>query len=76
MIGAILGLGLTNLIFTYYMGHTELPATGPYDFLMKSIQVAFAVMAVLCIVGLGISLARGNLRKDTAGPIAQPIKKP
>jgi EmrB/QacA subfamily drug resistance transporter len=77
MIGAILGLGFTNLIFTYYMGHTELPATGPYDLLMKSIQVAFAVMAGLCLIGLGLSLARGNLRpKATATPIVHPIKKP
>jgi MFS family permease len=74
MIGAILGLGFTNLIFTYYMGHTELPATGPYDLLMKSIQVAFAVMAGLCIIGLGLSLARGNLRKEKAAPIAHRIK--
>jgi len=43
---------------------------------MKSIQVAFAVMAGLCIVGLGLSLARGNLRKETATPIAHLIKKP
>jgi hypothetical protein len=43
---------------------------------MKSIQVAFLVMAGLCMVGLGLSLARGNLRKVTAAPIAQPIKKP
>ncbi len=76
MIGGILGLGITNLIFTYFMGHTEIPETGPYDPLMKSIQVAFAVMAGLCIVGLGLSLARGNLRKETATPIAHPIKKP
>jgi EmrB/QacA subfamily drug resistance transporter len=76
MIGGILGLGITNLIFTYFMGHTEIPATGPYDLLMKSIQVAFAAMAVLCIIGLGISLARGNLRKSEVAPIAQPIKKP
>ncbi|OPY27913.1 MAG: Major Facilitator Superfamily protein [Methanocella sp. PtaU1.Bin125] len=76
MIGGILGLGITNLIFTYFMGHTEIPATGPYDLLMKSIQVAFAVMAVLCIIGLGLSLARGNLRKDTAKPIVHAIKKP
>ncbi|HEY3274723.1 MAG TPA: MFS transporter [Methanocella sp.] len=76
MIGGILGLGITNLIFTYFMGHTEIPATGPYDLLMKSIQVAFAVMAGLCIVGLGLSLARGNLRKETAKPIAPQIKKP
>lgn len=76
MIGGILGLGIANLIFTFYMGHTEIPAVGPYDLLMKSIQVAFAVMAVLCIVGLGLSLARGNLRKAQATPIAPPIKKP
>ncbi|BAI61449.1 MFS transporter [Methanocella paludicola SANAE] len=75
MIGGILGLGIANLIFTYFMGHTEIPATGPYDLLMKSIQVAFAVMAGLCIIGVGLSLARGNLRKAEVTPIAHAIKK-
>lgn len=63
MIGGILGLGITNLIFTYFMGHMEIPETGPYDLLMKSIHVTFTVMAGLCIVGVGFSLARGTLRK-------------
>jgi len=75
MIGGILGLGIANLIFTYYMGHTEIPETGPYDLLMTSIKVAFAVMAGLCILGVCLSLARGNMHKDTATPIAQLIKK-
>ena len=72
MIGGILGLGITNLIFTYFMGHTEIPETGPYDLLMKSIKVAFAIMAMLCLIGMGLSLARGNLHKPTATPTAHP----
>ncbi len=53
LIGQMLSLGIANLIFTYFMGHTEIPKTGPYDTLMHSIQVAFVVMAVLCVIGVG-----------------------
>jgi len=70
MIGGVLGLSIANLIFTYFMGHTEIPETGPYDLLMKSIQVTFTVMAVLCFFGMCLSLARGNLHKPTATPTA------
>lgn len=66
MIGGVLGLGLTNLIFTYYMGHTEVPETGPYDLLMAAIRASFAAMALLCIIGVGLSLARGSLRRQGA----------
>jgi MFS family permease len=76
LIGQMLSLGIANLIFTYFMGHTEIPKSGPYDMLMQSIQVAFVVMAVLCVIGIGFSLARGNLRKATVPPIAQPVKRP
>ena len=64
LIGQMLSLGIANLIFTYFMGHTEIPKTGPYDTLMHSIQVAFVVMAVLCVIGVGLSLARGQPAQD------------
>jgi hypothetical protein len=68
--GQMLSLGIANLIFTVFMGHTEIPKTCPYDTLMHSIQVAFIVMAVLCVIGVILSLARGNLRKTPVLPIA------
>jgi hypothetical protein len=71
----MLSLGIANLIFTAFMGHTEIPKTGPYDLLMQSIQVTFVIMAVLCVIGVGISLARGNLRKAQVPPIASRVKK-
>jgi EmrB/QacA subfamily drug resistance transporter len=72
LIGQMLSLGLANLIFTTYMGHAEIPKTGPYDTLMQSIQVAFIVMAVLCVIGVILSLARGNLRTKARAPVVAP----
>jgi EmrB/QacA subfamily drug resistance transporter len=76
LIGQMLSLGIANLIFTYFMGHTEIPKTGPYDMLMHSIQVAFVVMAVLCVIGVGLSLARGNLRKAPEKLPVQQVRQP
>jgi EmrB/QacA subfamily drug resistance transporter len=75
LIGQMLSLGIANLIFTVFMGHTEIPKTGPYDLLMQSIQVTFVIMAVLCVIGVALSLARGNLRKTQVPPIAPRVKK-
>jgi len=72
LIGQMLSLGLANLIFTTYMGHAEIPKTGPYDTLMQSIQVAFIIMAVLCVIGVILSLARGNLRSKARAPVVAP----
>jgi EmrB/QacA subfamily drug resistance transporter len=70
LIGQMLSLGIANLIFTIYIGHTEIPNGGPYDQLMHSIQIAFVVMAALCVIGVVFSLARGNLRKKQVSPVA------
>jgi len=67
LIGQMLSNGIALVVFSVIMGHTEVSAGQPG--LMKSIQVAFAIFAVLCVVGLGFSLARGNLRKKTI-PVA------
>lgn len=74
LIGQMLSLGIANLIFTAFMGHTEIPKTGPYDLLMQSIQVTFVIMAVLCVIGVVFSIARGNLRKAQVPPIAPQVK--
>lgn len=76
LIGQMLSLGIANLIFTYFMGHTEIPKTGPYDLLMQSIQVTFVVMAVLCVIGVALSLARGNLRKAREKQVAPAVRNP
>ena len=65
LIGQMLSLGIAGLIFTAIMGHVKIEAGEP---LMHSIQVAFIIMAVLCVLGVVFSLARGNLRKSAAKP--------
>jgi EmrB/QacA subfamily drug resistance transporter len=67
LIGQMLSNGIALVVFSVVMGHTEVSPGQPG--LMNSIQVAFAIFAVLCVVGLLFSLARGNLRKKTM-PVA------
>jgi hypothetical protein len=69
LIGQMMSSGIALLIFSLVMGHTDISPGQPG--LMSSIQVSFVVFAILCIVGMGCSIARGNLRKVVA-PIPAP----
>jgi MFS family permease len=69
LIGQMMSSGIALLIFSLVMGHTDISPGQPG--LMSSIQVSFLVFALLCIVGMGCSIARGNLRKVVA-PIPTP----
>ncbi len=74
LIGQMLSVGVTMLIFSVIMGHTEISAKDPQ--LMSSIQVAFVIFAVMCAIGVVFSLARGNLRKKANEvPAAAPAIK-
>jgi MFS family permease len=64
LIGQMMSSGIALLIFSLVMGHTDISPGQPG--LMSSIQVSFVVFALLCIVGMGCSIARGNLRKVEA----------
>jgi hypothetical protein len=72
LIGQMMSSGIALLIFSLVMGHTDISPGQPG--LMSSIQVSFLVFALLCIVGMGCSIARGNLRKVVA-PIPAPTHK-
>ena len=65
LIGQMLSVGVTMLIFSVIMGHTEISGSQAPQ-LMSSIQVAFVIFAVMCAIGVVFSLARGNLRKVAA----------
>ena len=61
VIGQMLSMGIATLIFAVYIGHVQINVASTQLFL-KSIEVAFAVFAVLCFGGVFASLARGKLR--------------
>lgn len=65
LIGQMLSVGITMLIFSVVMGHTEISVKQAGK-LMSSIQVAFIIFAVMRAIGVVFSLARGNLRKEQA----------
>jgi hypothetical protein len=63
LIGQMASLGIATLIFTLIMGHVEI-SPGQLGLLMTSIKDSFAIFAVLCIIGVAFSLARGNLKRE------------
>ena len=73
LIGQLMSLGITMLIFSVIMGHVEI-APGQMDLLMVSIKLSFGVFAGLCVLGTIFSLARGNLGRDVELAAVQPGK--
>ena len=63
LLGQMTSLGIATFIFTLIMGHSEI-SSSQLGSLMTSIKISFAIFAVLCLVGVGFSLARGNLKRD------------
>lgn len=74
LIGQMMSLGIAMLTFSVIMGRIEL-APGQNDLLMSSIKTAFVIFAVLCVIGLFASLARGNLRKEAVPASVSPQKQ-
>lgn len=68
LIGQVMSLGISMLIFSTIMGRVEL-MPGPNPGLMSSIQIAFIIFAGLCVLGLFASMMRGDLRQK-AVPVA------
>lgn len=62
LIGQTLSLGIATLIFSVILGEVNI-TPDIYPDLMTSIQIAFAIAAGLCGIGIGFSLARGTLHQ-------------
>lgn len=61
-LGQMLGLGITLLIFSVVIGPVAI--TPPYyGAFLTSTHIAFSFSAVLCVLGIFASLARGNVRE-------------
>ncbi len=61
-LGQMLGLGVTLLIFSVVIGPVAI--TQPhYGAFLTSTHIAFTFSAVLCVLGIFASLARGNVRQ-------------
>lgn len=65
VVGQVLSMSVTTLIMTFYLGSAEI-GPGNLGGLMKSVKLAFAVSAVLCVFGVAASLARGRKQPAAA----------
>ena len=74
LVGQMFSLGVAMLTFSVIMGHVEVIPGETTLKLMSSIQIAFVVFAILCVIGMFASIVRGNVRKAAAPkpvPVAQ-----
>jgi len=63
LLGQLFSMGVAMLIFALYMERVEI-STSLHIQLMNSIRTAFTVFGILCVLGVFISLTRGDLRKQ------------
>lgn len=77
LIGQMMSLGIAMLTFSVIMGRVEIkPGDQAFNsVLMPGIKTAFVIFAVLCVIGLFASLARGNLRKEAVPASVSPQKQ-
>jgi len=61
LIGGILSMGIAMLVFSVYIGRTQITQEC-YPLLLTSMKIAFAIFAALCFGGIFASLARGKIR--------------
>jgi EmrB/QacA subfamily drug resistance transporter len=66
-VGMMLSLGVTMVIFSAVIGRVQITPE-VHTQLLASIQIAFALFAVLCAAGIYFSLARGRVRGRQSGP--------
>jgi EmrB/QacA subfamily drug resistance transporter len=65
--GMMFSMGMVMLIFTVYIGRTQMTASS-YPFFMKSVKTAFMIFTALCLAGIFASLSRGRMRKEGQPP--------
>jgi EmrB/QacA subfamily drug resistance transporter len=59
MVGQMLSMGIAMLLFALYIGRVQI-IPQYYPLFLKSVKVAFIILASLCFLGIFASLARGK----------------
>jgi MFS family permease len=72
LLGQMLSMGITMMIFALVIGHVEITPDS-YPQFITSLHYAFALFTVLCIIGTGASLMRGK-RQPVPVPAPAPEK--
>ena len=61
LIGQMLSMGITMLLFAIYMGRVQITPES-YQLFLRSTHAAFVIFTVLCFGGIFTSLVRGKIR--------------
>ncbi|MGO8988119.1 MAG: MFS transporter [bacterium] len=61
MLGMVLSMGITILIFSIYIGKVQITSEY-YPLFLRCVRMAFTFLTVLCFGGILASLVRGNVR--------------
>jgi EmrB/QacA subfamily drug resistance transporter len=64
MTGQTISLGIAMIIFAVSIGNVQITPEY-YPQFLKSVRIAFGVFAVMCVLGVFSSLARGNVRGES-----------
>ena len=62
VLGQMLSMGLITVVTALVMGRLTMEPAN-FGLLAKTIRISFIVAALLCLVGIGLSLARGRMRR-------------
>lgn len=62
LVGQMFSMGITMLVFALLLGNHPLAQAGNH-LLLKSTQIIFVILAILCCAGIVASLARGKVHK-------------
>ena len=62
LIGQMLSIAIATLIFSFTIGKAQISPDNYADFLI-SVNLAFTVFSLMCLVGIFFSYTRGSLRK-------------
>jgi len=65
LIGQVLSIAIATLFISIYVGNVQLTSADA-DAFLQSYRVGFVTFAVLCVLGVFASLARGKAEEETA----------
>ncbi len=63
LIGQMLSMAVATLIFSFMIGKVQITPSN-YDTFLSSINLAFVIFSMTCIVGIYFSFTRGSLRNQ------------
>lgn len=67
LIGQVLSIAIATFFISMYVGNVEI-TQADLGLFLESYRIGFLTFAVLCVLGVGASLARGNVRTHLVPP--------